>query len=882
MLIPPPSYQDYLYHSPDSSIPQFSEDPQQHHLKNHVHPFLPPEIQSYPHLIEAKTVDKGLKRKKKKKKRSDLLEPIIISANPKEIYPSVQYPLPVKELASLKPVEVLPAITPPIKEAKKYIKYPIEDLELDPLTIIDGRHLRKIGPMSPTSLLPLKPKVSQNAGKKMGRALRIWSFFNIFKFNENGLGLRFDEFECKLDQIIGRLIRALLEESHLRYPNTRHGKGRNFSSMSILPYFSNWPHQETEVMTIEEREYWVRKGIRIINLWKKKADAIAANAGGGLGANVGSESTVIGQKKKINKSSEEDLVINLLDVVCQRGGIERVGCLGRLMKYFFSAEGVYLKIDHDLVDEFQSNVTGLVNNEVEKDDLRNSSRGNIKSATPLNLPEGDLESSDLSDPGSVLGPESESEESEAESGYETPREEQRSFGKSNQRIQLSKMRKILRNRFEQMDYGDKLMLAEFLSDLLMESDHVRNYLEHSDEMLTIVRKEKADVNKEKRRVMEELSKCEPKKDKNSEIGHKTPNGLASEFSPPICPTPQAMSSAGQICSDPPQFFTSTGPKNLQPQTDISVGAESERGEKFEVPLQSAGSEKQIEAPPSPAQLLRQASSASSQLPSPNISINLSGSGTPSQDQFPRLKPITGTILTAKAYSTRVSALTSRQLKSPPVPNWAMEGGYLTEREKLEHQLYEIVLRELELNERFRQYAGVSKTRMLGYDRFYCRYWWFDGIGGMNFYSNDQEQINDGEGEECVGGSSLRSYSGGIFVCGPSIEDLTRIEGLYGGKLALWKRRLKEEYGVEENEDEAEVKKWVLSVDEWGIYDQEEQIEGLMSWLNSKGNREMNLKQNLKDWKEYILDGIRGCKRDRQEEHDGSRLSSSSNQDGKNI
>ncbi|CAH7668596.1 expressed protein [Phakopsora pachyrhizi] len=265
----------------------------QHHLKNHVHPFLPPEIQSYPHLIEAKTVDKGLKRKKKKKKRSDLLEPIIISANPKEIYPSVQYPLPVKELASLKPVEVLPAITPPIKEAKKYIKYPIllialttvEDLELDPLTIIDGRHLRKIGPMSPTSLLPLKPKVSQNAGKKMGRALRIWSFFNIFKFNENGLGLRFDEFECKLDQIIGRLIRALLEESHLRYPNTRHGKGRNFSSMSILPYFSNWPHQETEVMTIEEREYWVRKGIRIINLWKKKADAIAANAGGGLGAN---------------------------------------------------------------------------------------------------------------------------------------------------------------------------------------------------------------------------------------------------------------------------------------------------------------------------------------------------------------------------------------------------------------------------------------------------------------------------------------------------------------------------------------------------------------------------------------------------------------------
>ncbi|CAH7668595.1 expressed protein [Phakopsora pachyrhizi] len=212
----------------------------------------------------------------------------------------------------------------------------------------------------------------------------------------------------------------------------------------------------------------------------------------------------------------------------------------------------------------------------------------------------------------------------------------------------------------------------------------------------------------------------------------------------------------------------------------------------------------------------------------------------------------------------------------------MEGGYLTEREKLEHQLYEIVLRELELNERFRQYAGVSKTRMLGYDRFYCRYWWFDGIGGMNFYSNDQEQINDGEGEECVGGSSLRSYSGGIFVCGPSIEDLTRIEGLYGGKLALWKRRLKEEYGVEENEDEAEVKKWVLSVDEWGIYDQEEQIEGLMSWLNSKGNREMNLKQNLKDWKEYILDGIRGCKRDRQEEHDGSRLSSSSNQDGKNI
>lgn len=42
----------------------------------------------------------------------------------------------------------------------------------------------------------------------------------------------------------------------------------------------------------------------------------------------------------------------------------------------------------------------------------------------------------------------------------------------------------------------------------------------------------------------------------------------------------------------------------------------------------------------------------------------------------------------------------------------------------------------------------------------------------------------------------------------------------------------------------------------------------MNWLNPKGNRESVLRMNLKDWKEYIFEKIRGRSNEEKHHKDG--------------
>merc|ERR1711939_470603 len=46
----------------------------------------------------------------------------------------------------------------------------------------------------------------------------------------------------------------------------------------------------------------------------------------------------------------------------------------------------------------------------------------------------------------------------------------------------------------------------------------------------------------------------------------------------------------------------------------------------------------------------------------------------------------------------------------------------------------------------------------------------------------------------------------------------------------------------------------LGTDEWAYYDEEEEIDALLTWLNAKGVRELALKNALTRWKGYIIAG----------------------------
>lgn len=137
---------------------------------------------------------------------------------------------------------------------------------------------------------------------------------------------------------------------------------------------------------------------------------------------------------------------------------------------------------------------------------------------------------------------------------------------------------------------------------------------------------------------------------------------------------------------------------------------------------------------------------------------------------------------------------------------------------------------------FRRWQGVSRCRPLGKDRFFCRYWWFDGIGGSSL-------VREGPGPGAGGG--VQYGAGRLFVQGPSAEDWAFASGLASGKVKAGGKGKAKEAPEPAQKDEQESdgmmqlderrrreeidEQAVLGVDEWGFYDNEAEVRLTGLW-----------------------------------------------------
>ncbi|POW11387.1 hypothetical protein PSTT_05349 [Puccinia striiformis] len=597
--------------------------------------------------------------------------------------------------------------TPSTATTKKTIKYPIEDLDLDPFTIIDGRYLRRS--INPTPLkLPIKPKTSiKNLGKKFSQKLKIWSIINIFKLNT--IRLKFEELDSSLDLITSELVSKILNENRLKYPTTSNKK---FTSISILPYFSNKPVQESKVMNIDEREYWVRKGLRFVNVTKRLQNLGLSNSSSSNG------------KRKNNK-------------VVSSSSSSSSGCTARLLKYLLSSEGKLIEIDHEIEEDDSITIDQPDSNQV-------NHKPRVQPTT-THAADSPLSNDSLTDPESELTePEGEEHEEEEEEdlepeigGHETADEDGLKYGRSIRNIRQNplRLRKLLLDRYRNLGSSDKFNLLEFLVDLVVESDHVRNYLEESDETLTVIRREKAEVNKEKRKVLEELARLEVRKLELS--NNKVPSSTSTEL---VSKNNERINGSQSTTIDDPS-------RSEIPPTSSTNGIEG-IGE--------------VEGERSTTKI--------------RLTIK-SSSAITNKKKEEIIRPFQTPIRTATLLSKQI------KLPSPPPPSSSIDPNHHQESESKIHP----------------------------------------------------PNLDDHNEEECS-----KWYSGCIFVSGPTSQEWDKISNNFGGH----------------NLDLAGIEDALVGVDEWAIYDTEDQIEELMNWLNSKGIRENQLKSNLKEWKEYILDGVR--------------------------
>jgi bromodomain adjacent to zinc finger domain protein 1A len=154
----------------------------------------------------------------------------------------------------------------------------------------------------------------------------------------------------------------------------------------------------------------------------------------------------------------------------------------------------------------------------------------------------------------------------------------------------------------------------------------------------------------------------------------------------------------------------------------------------------------------------------------------------------------------------------------------------SERKKLDDEELRINRREEAIDREFRQWSQAPRLAPLGRDRFFDKYWWFDGVGIATLVNSyGQAQYSTGR----------------LYVQGVSAEEWSNVCANHEkGAKSLIERRKKEH--TEEG---------LLKPDEWAVYTEPEQIDELMAWLRAKGNRENALRSQLTKFKNYLQPGM---------------------------
>ena len=170
--------------------------------------------------------------------------------------------------------------------------------------------------------------------------------------------------------------------------------------------------------------------------------------------------------------------------------------------------------------------------------------------------------------------------------------------------------------------------------------------------------------------------------------------------------------------------------------------------------------------------------------------------------------------------------------------------------------YEKVLRKIEeMKEKIRDYeedvatlendlreADCSRTRVLGKDRFWNRYYWMERNAMPYAGLPDSSTAEAGYANGC------------IWVQGP--DDMERIGfiELSDAENAQYKRAF--QMTVPERKMKEEGDTHVFSARQWGFYDDPDYLDMLVGWLDVRGVRETKLRKELQSQREKICSHMR--------------------------
>ncbi|GAA5922875.1 hypothetical protein JCM1841_003769 [Sporobolomyces salmonicolor] len=652
---------------------------------------------------------------------------------------------------------------------KKPIKYPIEDLDLDPMSIHDGRVLRRVNSELPT--LPPKPLPKRNLpvpNECFDAFIETWNMLNTFS---KPLSLS----PFTLDDYAGALTHStrtpgqkcvLLAEIHASLTNIiGTDTSRVLGSTSAQPVWATAAAAPTAAKEEGAEGTPVKpEGAEDVEDTPRGSPAPDAadeedGATGGYpqltpeqiffnrlvrrGISYGKRWDR--QAKLKSEQGREGWERHLIGAICQRGGPLHLENFVGIMKHLFKGDPA-VEEEVEGAEEGQREETPVKEEEADANGANGAAGGGG----------GPPQSSQLTDVDQLS--------SAGGGGGEN--------GASPEDAYLT------------LPLADKLAIISYLCTLVMGSKLVRGYVDEAETLLTDYRKQRADVNKERKALQEQKATLDGKDVKD---GAPVVNG-------------NGVATNGDRAT----------PMDIDSRPPSEAGDVSSRA-----PLTTAGDDEEEDQ-------LATSDAESSVAPSET------GSSAISRRQAALEEKRLAQLEAAKARSSAVSDPARDSAKARTA------AGAAKARTSVEDKLASNAERDDVVEREFRRFQGVSRCRPLGRDRFFCRYWWFDGVGGM----------------ELVGDKGVQYGTGRLFVQGPSREDWELISDVRArggeGEKAMLERRMREEVVEEEAK--------LVGVNEWAFYEHEEELDALQSWLNAKGTRELALKNAIAKWRGYILAG----------------------------
>lgn len=181
------------------------------------------------------------------------------------------------------------------------------------------------------------------------------------------------------------------------------------------------------------------------------------------------------------------------------------------------------------------------------------------------------------------------------------------------------------------------------------------------------------------------------------------------------------------------------------------------------------------------------------------SSDLSDGGAPSEATSEGGGSAAGRTASSRSQSLRRKAqVKSKQKEKDTVKEKVVSTRQaVAEHRRLEDEINKLDRRLEGIERDFRKLLGCIRIKPLGRDRFFNRVWWFDGLGSGSLVGS---------------GGAVQYGTGRIFIQGPSEFDADILE-----------RRELEDGDVDKRRLEEEGEEGMLSVGEWAVYSELEEV-----------------------------------------------------------